>query len=491
MQFAINEQNTNRFKPVYSGQKAICPFCNGGLIGKCGEIYAHHLQHNHNRICDPWKEHETQWHRKWKANFPYDWQEVIIEKGGEKHIADVKTSEGLVVEFQNSSISSSTIRISEEFYEQMVWVINAKSFRDNFELRSIVSDKLRGLDETHSIKLGNLQKEMEEELVYFDERLKEKEVEFLEKINSIKGIGEKINMLNELLNENDEVINQIINNWMTNGWFYNYLISDIVSEIGNDYKLCLQGIEKGINKYKEEISSNEKVKIYIENLEDFEFDYQLYKIVAYDQLKSEQFNLAIAITKSGRKTFFPQVKQFISENEFLTYKYQQQNFDFAINLSQRSTLLDTAIKQTKEQCEKLQSSIPPLRLEIKNLFIDKLQEKIQSLLIKKSDLNMALDELIHKKSALNLNKGKTKIKVEADLKTEMEIPEKNYKEQRFTIMKEYKGLYYFNWKHERKSWKASLSRIYFDIGEDYLLLQVKPDTLKKISVADFLKETKR
>ena len=80
MRFAYDDNGT-RIKPSYSGQKAKCPLCEGTLIGKCGEIYAWHWQHIHDRDCDPWKEHETEWHRKWKAKFPEDWQEVIIEKG--------------------------------------------------------------------------------------------------------------------------------------------------------------------------------------------------------------------------------------------------------------------------------------------------------------------------------------------------------------------------------------------------------------------------
>jgi len=54
-------------------------------------------------MCDNWWENETQWHRDWKNHFPVEWQEVVqIAEDGEKHIADVKTSEGWVVEFQHS-----------------------------------------------------------------------------------------------------------------------------------------------------------------------------------------------------------------------------------------------------------------------------------------------------------------------------------------------------------------------------------------------------
>jgi len=65
--------------------------------------------------------------------------------------------------------------------------------------------------------------------------------------------------------------------------------------------------------------------------------------------------------------------------------------------------------------------------------------------------------------------------------------EKEKKEKRFEIMKENKGLYYFDWKHERKSWKVSIKPIYFDIGEDYLLEKLRDGLFRKISIVDFLK----
>ena len=140
MKFAIDNLN-KRIKPEFSGQKATCPFCNGSLIGKCGEIYTWHWQHQVNTECDSWKEHETAWHRTWKNKFPDSWQEVIINNDDEKHIADVRTPNGDIIEFQNSPISSSTIRIREEFYKNMVWVVNAIEFKENFKIWSLVRAK--------------------------------------------------------------------------------------------------------------------------------------------------------------------------------------------------------------------------------------------------------------------------------------------------------------------------------------------------------------
>src|SRR5690606_23934181 len=59
------------------------------------------------------------------------------------------TPHGLVLELQNSSISSTTIKIREQFYGNIVWLINANNFKDNFRIWSLVKSRLRQLDDNH------------------------------------------------------------------------------------------------------------------------------------------------------------------------------------------------------------------------------------------------------------------------------------------------------------------------------------------------------
>jgi hypothetical protein len=84
-----------------------------------------HWAHRGQRNCDRWWESETEWHRSWKGNFPKDWQEIIHHADdGEKHIADVKTSQGLVIEFQHSFMKPKERSIHSSFYGNMVWVVD-------------------------------------------------------------------------------------------------------------------------------------------------------------------------------------------------------------------------------------------------------------------------------------------------------------------------------------------------------------------------------
>lgn len=113
-----------------------CIFCNGETIAKCGLIKMHHWAHKNLKQCDTWWENETEWHRRWKSYFPKEWQEVVHfdEETGEKHIADVKTDKGIVLEFQNSPMSIKELESRENFYKTMLWVINGTNFEKNFNI---------------------------------------------------------------------------------------------------------------------------------------------------------------------------------------------------------------------------------------------------------------------------------------------------------------------------------------------------------------------
>ena len=79
-------------------------------------------------------ENETQWHRAWKNYFPTEWQESnrVDSTTGEKHIADIKTDKGFVIEFQHSAIQPSEIQSREAFYKNMVWVVDGTRLKRDY-----------------------------------------------------------------------------------------------------------------------------------------------------------------------------------------------------------------------------------------------------------------------------------------------------------------------------------------------------------------------
>jgi hypothetical protein len=96
------------------------------MIPKCGEVRISHWAHQRTLLCDPWWENETEWHRNWKGQFPVNWQEFVHRaENGEKHIADVRTDHGWVIEFQRSHIKPEERRARDIFYQKLVWVVDA------------------------------------------------------------------------------------------------------------------------------------------------------------------------------------------------------------------------------------------------------------------------------------------------------------------------------------------------------------------------------
>ncbi len=123
MKYALIDGIRREAEPRLSGK---CLACVSTMVAKCGEVRVWHWAHYRKPDCDHWWESETEWHRHWKNQFPADWQEVVLRaETGEKHIADVKTEHGLVIEFQHSPLKPEERRSREAFYGQMVWVVDA------------------------------------------------------------------------------------------------------------------------------------------------------------------------------------------------------------------------------------------------------------------------------------------------------------------------------------------------------------------------------
>jgi competence protein CoiA len=122
-------------------KNVLCPCCELPLIPKCGKIMIHHWAHQTKKHCDNWWEPETEWHRKWKNHFRPEFQEVVCfdPVTGEKHIADIKLPNGLVIEFQNSPISYDEMRSREAFYGKMIWVVNAAKFHSHFQTSDLLN----------------------------------------------------------------------------------------------------------------------------------------------------------------------------------------------------------------------------------------------------------------------------------------------------------------------------------------------------------------
>lgn len=122
MKFALVNGERSEAQPDLKGS---CPACDRPVVARCGSLRVWHWAHKGKLMCDPWWEGETEWHRAWKGQFPADWQEVVhFAADGEKHIADVKTGDGWVLEFQHSALSADERRARTAFYPRLNWIVD-------------------------------------------------------------------------------------------------------------------------------------------------------------------------------------------------------------------------------------------------------------------------------------------------------------------------------------------------------------------------------
>jgi hypothetical protein len=112
--------------PASAQNEGFCPLCLDPVIPKCGEINIHHWAHRANDNCDDWYEPETDWHLYWKSLVPAEFCEVVIEKDGKRHRADIVTASGIVVELQHSGLSTQQIMARENFYQKMIWLFDVR-----------------------------------------------------------------------------------------------------------------------------------------------------------------------------------------------------------------------------------------------------------------------------------------------------------------------------------------------------------------------------
>lgn len=144
MQIAL--VNGQRTTPT-PGLTGTCPNCGAAMIAKCGPLRVFHWAHRSGKHCDSWSERETEWHRNWKNMFPSHWQEIPrLDQFGERHIADVLTEHGLVIEFQHSYLTLEERLARETFYGSMLWIVDGSRLaRDLPRFRAGIGS-LRRLD---------------------------------------------------------------------------------------------------------------------------------------------------------------------------------------------------------------------------------------------------------------------------------------------------------------------------------------------------------
>lgn len=120
-----------------------CPICGEPLILRAENSLAvkKHFAHKRGTNClDDWSHDMSEWHLSWQEKFPEDCREVVVEKDGIKHRADVLIN-NTVIEFQHSPIKSEEIAKRNDFYMScgyhVVWVFDAEG-----QIKNSVGDSI-------------------------------------------------------------------------------------------------------------------------------------------------------------------------------------------------------------------------------------------------------------------------------------------------------------------------------------------------------------
>lgn len=127
-----------------------CPICGEPLVIRATNSLAvkTHFAHKRGTLCfDDWNHDMSEWHLSWQKQFPEQYREVVIEKNGIKHRADICIN-NTVIEFQHSPITGEEIVKRNDFYiscgYKVVWVFDATNKIKNFIEDSI--DPMKCLD---------------------------------------------------------------------------------------------------------------------------------------------------------------------------------------------------------------------------------------------------------------------------------------------------------------------------------------------------------
>jgi hypothetical protein len=467
MQYAI--LNNKRIVPPSSGFLAICQICGQPVRAYCGELNMDHWRHVKLSNCDLWHSHETPWHREWKLLFPENFREVVIENENEIHRADIKTPKGLVVEFQNSPISSLEIRVREKFYGQMIWVVNTDEFKENISFRSVVTRELSNLRRyDHNPDIEAPEKKMKKACQPISDRIDRNKIDIFTLENRIEWIQNSISTIDGFLNDMTQFTRDYIKN--RNRVDTDYYNPKILNKL-NILKTRIDAFNRDIQVLDKNINEIDSLENYpLQNLSEF-------KIINNNKrVDPKNYREYRAIKRETLLQIFPELISFNSEFQLKAY-INNPNFvlikDFRLqlqNLNDKKMFLENKIIKR----DKTVSLIDELfSKDATDYFISK-KVKFQ-------------EELITiKKSLPNLEEKRISLSFELDICIQNAVTEAaksnkkfedDFKKKEFSIMKEYKGLYILYWKYRHKSWDAA-SQIFF-LEYNGFLYQLQRDVLFK------------
>jgi polyhydroxyalkanoate synthesis regulator phasin len=477
--FAL-DRNGNRIRP-FKGENGICQVCKNDVKAFCGDIYVHHWKHVAEFNCDPWKEHESEWHRSWKNEFPKDWQEALIIKGEEKHLADIQTTNGLVLELQNSSISNSTIIEREEFYKDIYWLLNGAKFKERLKYFEKVQEKLLEFEQSHIKYYPYYSNEDSSEV----KNIKAKIDDFNSDYTNLNFEFEKLKSQIKQLNDHIENIEDTTTKYLELAYPLSLPLSEFKSIEKEEFvstRLKIEVTERDID----------AAKAFLIRINDFQNSgiqgHDLYKIVAPSDVRPSSYRNCLLVEKATKDSLFPTIIKFNSEEDF-DRMAKNKDYLLIMDLSEKITSLNNNLGFYISALEKLKKAEYNCLTKVKDQLFKFLSE---SIFIRTSKLESNLEKLntINQKIESLENRLKQQVQEEADQR-ELEKEEliEFYNSERSEIISRFKGQYSYRWKHRRPSWDYATGKIFIDFGT-FVAQIIDDSTFKKMTKAKFIELVK-
>lgn len=486
MRYAHNGQTRIHALP---GGRANCLLCGTELYTACGEIQRWHWRHVNKIDCDPWYAYKSDWHIDWQNEFPENWQEVVINEKGVKHIADIQTPKGMVIEFQHSSISSSQIRERETFYQNMIWIVDAEDFKGNFQIRSKVNSRLRNLEREKHSETSAIEKGLTTEIESKQTQVRELEKTIERNRDQLGRLRARAKKHRETLaNIEDFVQKKLIGHWSKSQGFWNYDFDDLLRDIETEFKPKIYSSVTSIQKNSNSINEKKKQLDIIHGLKDILIEDKRFKLVNYDQINDKNCQRVHIINKETKSTLFPEVIKFKNVQDYRNYQYKQDRFEFVIDPEEAVERLQKELMQLEQEQQSQNQEFKSIELAVVKNFSKSLKASIIKLDTQEENLeqdDLGKTEMLQSRKVKLATLESSK---ESNIKKELKEIEMHYKQQDIEIKISNKGRYTFTWKHERKTWRAATCPLLFDIGESYLFERTTDGQFKKVGIVAFLHE---
>jgi competence CoiA-like predicted nuclease len=446
------------------GAHGVCEICKGKVTAFCGDVLIWHFKHDKEESCDPWHEGETEWHRQWKSHFPEETREVVIRNSSEEHRADIKIHD-IVIEFQNSPISSGDIALRERFYGDMVWVINAIDIRDNFELQSVAERKAKvAREDLHKVDPHRETFEQYKSLSSLERSVQISENENRESLLQKNYLEKRCSVLLEFVNDLDSLIAALEINF-TKSVLFQFQDEKPFRYIREKYSASYLKLQEEkahcINSQQRLHQINNSYKA----AKTVEIGGKLFKLLTTTKVTGETLNQfqVYYIREDEVSILFKTPMPVLDEFQLARLKGQTR-FLYLLDHEETKTKL---IQQQSE----MQSRLVDNEVKFKEFYSTLRNECYQLLKQEISYLNPLLEEskARYQKSTEEVNLNRT---LYSSYRDEVKQLNRNrylnevesYHNTILHAQTSYENEFYYKWKHRRKSWDDARKTIYFDFG---------------------------